>query len=60
MNKDEKAKDIIKSLDLGPEQTKLAEKAYQHTKTCELCRLLAMMVDQIILKHIEEHEESLR
>ena len=59
-NADKKAKEFLDKLDLDPEQKALAEKSYTHSKDCRLCRMLIMCMEQIMILHMEEHEESLR
>ena len=59
-DKDKKAKEIMDKMGLDPETRKMAEKAYSHSKDCRLCRMLTMMIEQIMVLHMEEHEESLR
>ncbi len=60
LDKDEKAKKLMDSLGLDPEQKAMAEKSYQHSKDCRLCKMVVMCLGQIIILHMEEHEESLR
>lgn len=59
-SKDEKARKLMDSLELDPETRKMAEKSYQHSKNCKLCRMLTMMIEQIMVMHMEEAEEALR
>ena len=58
--KDEKAKEILDKLGLDPEQKAMAEKAYQHSKTCRLCKMVARFMNEVIILHMEEHEEAYR
>jgi len=59
-DKDEKAKKLLDAMGLDPETRKMAEKAYSHSKDCRLCRMLTMMMEQIMVLHMEEAEEALR
>ena len=56
---DEKeARDFINKITEGkPEEKKLAYDAMYHTKDCRLCKFVMMMLEQIIIMHVEEHKE---
>ena len=61
MTREEEARELIKNLFKNePEQEKLAYEAMEHTKDCQLCKLIARFMDEIILKHMEESREALR